>query len=180
MRRVRPGDALCPRGDHHPPRYHHGPRLPMVRRDLPNHHHDRRRDKSAGGDERHPSPAQPRRTASVRPGCSSVPTRGTTPRPVTSSRRTTPLPPGWARRRERILRRDDRRCQWPTGHTICGATATHVDHRTPAAQGGSDDDSNLWALCAPHHASKTGREAQAARPQRRRRAERHPGWGGTP
>lgn len=42
--------------------------------------------------------------------------------------------------------------------TRCGVTATHVDHIIPKAQGGTDDDANLQALCAHHHAIKTGKE----------------------
>jgi 5-methylcytosine-specific restriction enzyme A len=76
---------------------------------------------------------------------------------VTTSRRTTPLPPGWTLTRQRILVRD--------GHTCCacGAPATHCDHVIPAAQGGDDTDENLQALCARCHQKKTAHEANAAR-----------------
>lgn len=85
------------------------------------------------------------------------------------SRRTTPLPPDWPITRRRILRRDHYRCR------ACGQPARHVDHVIPAHLGGPDDDHNLQALCGMCHASKTGREAQARRPRRRRPPEPHPG-----
>ncbi len=39
----------------------------------------------------------------------------------------------------------------------CGAEATDVDHIIARAQGGSDDPSNLQALCKRCHSSKTAR-----------------------
>lgn len=48
----------------------------------------------------------------------------------------------WRKTRARILRRDQHTCR------RCGRRATHVDHVEPLAQGGTDDDSNLQALCA--------------------------------
>lgn len=49
-------------------------------------------------------------------------------------------------RRFAILKRDNYRCK------ICGASAEwgavlHVDHRVARAQGGSNEDDNLWTLC---------------------------------
>jgi hypothetical protein len=49
--------------------------------------------------------------------------------------------------RYRILRRDGFRCQ------LCGRSADdnvilHVDHKQARANGGSNDESNLWVLCA--------------------------------
>ena len=95
-------------------------------------------------------------------------------------RRSTPLPKGWeSRTRPRILRRDRRKCQWPTdADVICGEPATDVDHKTPAYLGGSDEDDNLWALCRYHHNKKTAGEASAvahAIPPRERPREEHPG-----
>ena len=54
----------------------------------------------------------------------------------------------WRTTRRRILNRDDHRCQ------ECGAPATHVDHKTTHAMGGSDDDGNLQALCADCNLTK--------------------------
>lgn len=63
------------------------------------------------------------------------------PKTKTGSVRLVPL-----RARFAILKRDGFRCQ------LCGATPgdgarLEVDHRVPKAKGGSDDPSNLWALC---------------------------------
>jgi 5-methylcytosine-specific restriction endonuclease McrA len=100
---------------------------------------------------------------------------------VSQGRRTKPLPRGWARIRERILKRDGYQCQqvFSTGRK-CGERATHVDHIKPAAQGGADGDANLQALCAYCHGIKTGREGGKAaaakpRPTRKRPPEAHPG-----
>lgn len=41
---------------------------------------------------------------------------------------------------------------------VCGAPATDVDHITPKRRGGSDDESNLQALCSTCHNRKTNRE----------------------
>jgi 5-methylcytosine-specific restriction protein A len=107
------------------------------------------------------------------------------------SRRTQPLPPNWKALRAQALARDGGVCQWrvegaPGG--ICGAPATEVDHVIGAAEGGSDDMSNLASLCKPHHGTKTGIEAGqrgglAAGEIRReiasrktRKPERHPGY----
>ncbi|MER7794892.1 HNH endonuclease [Streptomyces sp. NPDC097640] len=95
-------------------------------------------------------------------------------------RRSAPLPKGWARIRQRILRRDGWVCQWPvaTGG-LCGEPANQVDHKVGAAQDvDCHSDSNLWSLCEWHHNRKTGAEASAvahAKPPRRRPAEDHPG-----
>jgi 5-methylcytosine-specific restriction protein A len=83
--------------------------------------------------------------------------------------RTAPLPPDWHITQPRILARDAHRCR------TCGKRATTVDHVIPTHLGGCEHDHNLQALCAPCHASKTGREAQARRPRRRRDPEPHPG-----
>lgn len=40
--------------------------------------------------------------------------------------------------------------------------ASHVDHMTPKAKGGTDHRSNLQALCAEHHTTKTLTEAAEA------------------
>lgn len=38
--------------------------------------------------------------------------------------------------------------------------ATEVDHIVPHAEGGTDEDSNLEAICGPHHKAKTAEEAK--------------------
>ncbi|HXF71674.1 MAG TPA: HNH endonuclease [Actinomycetota bacterium] len=88
---------------------------------------------------------------------------------VRVTRRSSPLPEGWDRLRREVLERDSWRCYH------CGGPATEVDHIVPAQRGGTDDPSNLAAICSRCHARKTGREAQAARPCRRRPPEPHPG-----
>ncbi|WP_245392277.1 HNH endonuclease [Salinicola halophyticus] len=41
--------------------------------------------------------------------------------------------------------------------------ATEVDHIVNVEAGGTDDDSNLEAICSPCHKAKTAREAHAGR-----------------
>jgi hypothetical protein len=67
----------------------------------------------------------------------------------------------------------------PDSGDICGALATDVDH---IKNGDDHRDSNLRALCGPHHRQKSSREgAQAANANRRKIAQRfvrdedHPG-----
>ncbi|GAA3029224.1 hypothetical protein GCM10020229_45830 [Kitasatospora albolonga] len=64
-----------------------------------------------------------------------------------------------------MLVRDGRACQHvrTDTQTPCLQLATHVDHIVPAFEGGSDDVSNLRALCEYHHRRKTAREANRAR-----------------
>lgn len=91
------------------------------------------------------------------------------------------LPKDWHKRRARVLRRDQRRCQYArTDGGVCGADANAVDHVIAYSEGGSDDESNLRAICDAHHHRKTGQEAQRAierrgRLSRRRGEEPHPG-----
>jgi 5-methylcytosine-specific restriction protein A len=67
----------------------------------------------------------------------------------------------WVKLRESILRRDNYLCQacLTTGRPT---EATHVDHITPKAKGGSDDEGNLQSLCKPCHEAKTTAEAAEA------------------
>lgn len=99
---------------------------------------------------------------------------------MAGSWRSRPKPPGWRTTRIRILKRDDHVCQWRLDHDrICGAPANEVDHIIPAYRNGSDDDSNLRALCTSHHTTKSrgegGQAAQAKRIPRKRPEEKHPG-----
>jgi hypothetical protein len=86
-----------------------------------------------------------------------------------SNRRHT-LPADWSSTQQRILRRDSGRCQWVRGdtHWKCLKPARDVDHRVRPEDGGTDDDSNLWALCQWHHRWKTGREGGIASAAARR------------
>ncbi|UZE12777.1 HNH endonuclease [Pseudomonas sp. B21-053] len=65
----------------------------------------------------------------------------------------------WRRRRAAILLRDQYTCK------VCGVTTNQleVDHIVNLAQGGSDNDDNLQAMCTPCHKAKTAREATAHR-----------------
>jgi 5-methylcytosine-specific restriction protein A len=53
-----------------------------------------------------------------------------------------------------VLLRDQYTCQ------VCDRVTDEleVDHITPLARGGSDDMSNLRAICVPCHKTKTARE----------------------
>lgn len=61
----------------------------------------------------------------------------------------------WRRKREAILQRDKYTCQ------RCGIVTIdlEVDHIVNIAQGGTEDDSNLQALCIPCHQAKTAAES---------------------
>ncbi len=86
------------------------------------------------------------------------------------STRRSRLPKDWAKTRARILKRDGHRC-W-----VCGQPgATEVDHVQP---GDNHAESNLAAIHTDCHKAKTaaeGVQARAARPQRQRPTEAHPG-----
>ncbi|MGW6741647.1 HNH endonuclease [Streptomyces sp. NPDC055025] len=94
-------------------------------------------------------------------------------------RRTAPMPKGWDRTRQAILRRDNWMCQWDvsTGGK-CVEPASEVDHIIPVSMGGGEQHSNLQSLCRWHHAQKTGKEASTfahAKPPKERPREQHPG-----
>lgn len=64
----------------------------------------------------------------------------------------------WRDRRDRILRRDNYLCQ------VCkAAPADAVDHIVPKAEGGTDSDGNLQAICDDCHKVKTREESTRAR-----------------
>ena len=67
----------------------------------------------------------------------------------------------WRKLRTYILAREPlcRACK-NEGRT---SAATHVDHVTPKANGGTDDVANLQPLCAPCHVAKSAREGGAGR-----------------
>lgn len=98
----------------------------------------------------------------------------------TTSQRKGQLPADWPQRRTVVLQRDRHRCRCTTDgcHNnpgMCGASATQVDHEVP---GNDHRLTNLRALCAPCHKTKTNLESQQARgvgPLRKRPAEAHPG-----
>lgn len=68
----------------------------------------------------------------------------------------------WRRARERVLSRDGGLCQ-PCLRGGFTKTATEVDHIVNKAEGGTDDDNNLQAICEPCHKAKTAQEAARAR-----------------
>ncbi len=72
----------------------------------------------------------------------------------------------WEEIRQRVLKAHDYLCV-RCAQSKFPRMAQEVDHIVPLEQGGSNDDSNLQPLCAPHHAEKTAQEAR----------ERHRGWG---
>lgn len=79
------------------------------------------------------------------------------------------LPPDWAQRRKRVLRRDGHKCQWvKTSGQLCLQPANQVDHRNP---GDDHSNENLQALCEWHHLKKSGGEGGRASYSRRRSAK---------
>ena len=58
----------------------------------------------------------------------------------------------WRKLRASILLRD------PVCRVCHAARSTHVDHRIPRRQGGTDDPSNLVGVCASDHNRKTARQ----------------------
>lgn len=68
----------------------------------------------------------------------------------------------WRKRRERIMRRDKALCQpCRKGGSVMPAVA--VDHIVPKAEGGTDADENLQAICKRCHKLKTENESKRAR-----------------
>ncbi len=65
----------------------------------------------------------------------------------------------WTKLRELILKRDAGLCQvCRTAGRI--ALAREVDHITPKAEGGTDSEGNLQAICRACHLTKTQAEAK--------------------
>ena len=77
------------------------------------------------------------------------------------SNRSEELPPDWPAIRERVMRRDGRRCVWrlPSG-ARCPNPATDVDHIDAPWD---HRDENLRALCGPHHDKRTAKQGNAAK-----------------
>lgn len=65
----------------------------------------------------------------------------------------------WRRKREAVLKRDRYLCQ-PCQRAGLITEATEVDHLVNLAEGGTDDDTNLQAICTECHQEKTQAEAQ--------------------
>lgn len=68
----------------------------------------------------------------------------------------------WYKLRARIMERDEHLCQTCLKDNIY-TPASQVDHITPKFKGGTDDPSNLQAICKKCHDKKTRLEAQEAR-----------------
>lgn len=73
----------------------------------------------------------------------------------------------WTKIRARILARDLYLCQRCLAHDR-PTPATDVDHKIPKAKGGTDDDSNLQALCGQCHRDKTADDARQSGAKMRR------------
>jgi 5-methylcytosine-specific restriction protein A len=80
------------------------------------------------------------------------------------------LPRDWYPRiRPRILRRDPACC---LAYPCSTQVSTQVDH---VEAGDDHSDHNLQGVCGPCHAIKSSAEGHAAKPQRKRAVEQHPG-----
>lgn len=88
----------------------------------------------------------------------------------------------WRRLRLLVLDRDGWRCQLPVDGggesdvALCGAWASHVDHITPRALGGTDDPANLRAACRACNLRRGARITTASPTGRNRLARRQAGW----
>lgn len=68
----------------------------------------------------------------------------------------------WEQTRKRILSRDKGLCQVCLEESKL-RPAKQVDHKVPKAEGGTDEDNNLQAICVPCHQAKTAAEARRGR-----------------
>lgn len=66
----------------------------------------------------------------------------------------------WERKRITVLRRDGYLCQ-PCLARGLSVEATEVDHITAKSRGGTDDEDNLQAICAPCHRAKTAKDRKS-------------------
>lgn len=71
----------------------------------------------------------------------------------------------WVKQRLRIMDRDKHLCQ-PCMDRGRVTPAKEVDHITPKAKGGTDDDANLQAICRQCHKAKTAREHRGDGPRK--------------
>jgi len=68
----------------------------------------------------------------------------------------------WDKLRQQILERDCGLCQ-PCAQAGRVTAAAAVDHKVPKAQGGTDAEANLQAICDPCHKVKTQIESRHGR-----------------
>jgi 5-methylcytosine-specific restriction protein A len=83
----------------------------------------------------------------------------------TTSRQSRGYGAQWDKLRKRILARDKHLCQ-PCRRKGKLTSGTEVDHITGKADGGTDDEANLQAICTPCHRAKSAEES--GRPLRQR------------
>lgn len=78
----------------------------------------------------------------------------------------------WRRKRDAVMARDKYLCQPCVGYGRL-TLADEVDHIVPQAEGGTDAESNLQAICRPCHDVKTRAEiARGANRSHPRRGEK--------
>ncbi len=99
-----------------------------------------------------------------------------------TSRRTVPLPEGWAAIRLVVLARDPI-CRWGSIPEDLSEPGRCPNRSTDADHVGDPNDHRLEALrglCTNHHATRTGRQGAAGKVQvmqtRRRPPDPHPGY----
>ena len=82
----------------------------------------------------------------------------------------------WQKLRKQILQRDRYLCQhcWRANPPRI-TQAKEVDHIKPKAKGGTDDPSNLEAICTPCHRAKSARDQG-----KELKPKRATGWDGWP
>lgn len=79
----------------------------------------------------------------------------------------------WDKLRKRILARDCHLCQ-PCKRAGRIKAGNQVDHRTPKAKGGTDDEDNLEVICEPCHRDKSA--AESGRPLKQKQRIALDGW----